>query len=109
MAKITLKHAPNCYLRTGGAPVQPFCSCGVGDALKEIDQIEILKEFIRHIIKVHCWGIEEIDGGDAQDKALELGLIEAHIATEEDVDPEFDKYNVGDTIYRFTDLLKGEL
>ena len=64
------------------------------------------KEFIRHVIKVHCWGIE-IDGGDAQDQALELGLIEAHIATEEDVDPEFDEYEVGDTIYRFSDMLKG--
>jgi len=60
-----------------------------------------LKEFIRTVIKVHCWGIEEIDGGDAQDKALELGLIEAHIAT--GTDPEF-----GDTIYRFSDMLKGD-
>jgi len=66
------------------------------------------KEFIRHIIKVHCWGIEEIDGFDTQDKAVELGLIEAHIATEEDVDPEFDEYEVGDTIYRFSDMLKKE-
>ena len=68
-------------------------------------ELAILKEFVRHVIKVHCWGIEEIDGGDTQDKALELGLIEAHIATEEDVDPEFDE--VGDTIYRFSDILKG--
>jgi len=78
------------------APVNPLLAKNV-----------TFKEFIRHVIKVHCWGIEEIDGGDAQDKALELGLIEAHIATEEDVDPEFDKYNVGDTIYRFSDILKG--
>jgi len=66
-----------------------------------------LKEFIRTVIKVHCWGIEEIDGGDAQDKALELGLLEPHIATKEDVDPEFSDFEVGDTIYRFTDMLKG--
>jgi len=67
----------------------------------------ILKEFIRHVINIYSWGIE-VDGGDAQDKALELGLIEEHIATEKDVNPEFDEYNVGDTIYRFSDILKGE-
>ena len=95
------------------------CNCAHSDRHRKMDwetidklrtelaENDIFKEFIRHVIKVHCWGIEEIDGGDAQDKALELGLIEAHIATEEDGDPEFDEYEVGDTIYRFSDMLKG--
>ena len=78
------------------APVNPLLAKNV-----------TFKEFVRHVIKVHCWGIEEIDGFDTQDKAVELGLIEAHIATEEDVNPEFDEYEVGDTIYRFSDMLKG--
>ena len=75
------------------APVNPLLAKNV-----------TFKEFIRHVIKVHCWGIE-IDGGDAQDKALELELIEAHIVTEDD--PERDDFGVGDTIYRFSDILKG--
>lgn len=40
MAKIKLEHAPNCYLRTGGAPVEPFCSCGATEAMDEIDSLK---------------------------------------------------------------------
>lgn len=39
IARITLNHASNCYLRTGGAPVEPFCSCGVQEALEEIESL----------------------------------------------------------------------
>ena len=50
MAKIKLEHAPNCYLRTGGAPVEPFCSCGATEAMDEIDRLttektELIKTF----------------------------------------------------------------
>jgi len=67
-----------------------------------------LKEFARAIIKESCWGYTELDGGTTQDLAIRLGLIESFIATEIDVDPEFDDFEVGDMIYRFTDVLKGE-
>jgi len=39
MAKIKLEHAPNCYLLTGGAPVEPCCTCGAQDAMDEIDRL----------------------------------------------------------------------
>lgn len=69
--------------------------------------IEALKEFARYIIETECWGYPwELDGGDVQERAEKLGLIEPHTATEEDVDPEFDYHEVGDTIYKFTNILK---
>lgn len=69
---------------------------------KDIDKI---KEFARYVISVYCWGYSEPDGGDIQEQAEKLGLIKRHIATEIDVDPEFDDYEVGDIIYRFSKLL----
>ena len=68
---------------------------------------EKLKEFVQYIIKTECWGIYDHDGYNLQEKAEELGLIYPCIATKEDVDPEFDDFEVGDTIYKFTDILKG--
>ena len=70
-------------------------------------EAEKLKEFARYIIERECWSIYDLDGGDIQDLAEKLGLIEPHIATEEDVDDSTD-YEVGDTIFRFTEALKGE-
>jgi hypothetical protein len=67
---------------------------------------ERLKEFARHVIRVECWSIFEQDGGDIQELAEKLGLIKPHIATAEDVDDESD-FDVGDTIHKFSDLLKG--
>ena len=67
---------------------------------------EKLKAFARKIIADYCWACGDPDGGSIQELAEKLGLIEPHVATEEDVDPEFDDYEVGDTIYKFTDVLK---
>jgi len=40
MAKtVNLEHAANCYLLTGGAPVEPCCTCGAQEALDEIDRL----------------------------------------------------------------------
>lgn len=66
-----------------------------------------LKKFARYVIKQECWGLFELDGGDIQDLAERLGLIEPHIVVEEDVDDE-SNYEVGDTIFRFSEVLKGE-
>ncbi len=64
-----------------------------------------LREFARHVIKVECWSIFEQDGGDIQELAEKLSLIEPHIATIDDIDDESD-FDVGDTIYKFTKTLK---
>ena len=69
--------------------------------------IENLKEFARYIIKVECWSIYDQDGGDIQELAEKLGLIKKHIATEADVNPDVDDFEVGDTIYKFSDVLEG--
>ena len=63
-----------------------------------------LKEFARSVIRVECWGYDTPDGGDIQDIAIRLNLIEPHTATEADVN-EFTDYEVGDTIYKFADIL----
>ena len=86
----------------------------IGELLDKIEQLttlrtqltaaEGLKEFARHVIKQECWAIFDLDGGDIQDLAEKLGLIEPHIATEEDIDEE-DWYEVGDTIFRFSKIL----
>ena len=69
--------------------------------------IDKLKEFARKIIKQYCWGlqIDEPDGSSIQDLAEKLGLIEPHIATKEDIDPEWDDYEVGDTVPKFSSIL----
>ena len=66
---------------------------------------EKLKEFARHVIETECWTLCEQDGGDLQELAEKLGLIEPHIATEDDIDDESD-FEVGDKIYKFSDMLK---
>jgi len=65
-----------------------------------------LKEFARRVINAGCWESCELDGGDLQELAKKLGLIVPHIATEADIDDE-PEYEVGDTIYRFSDVLNG--
>ena len=64
-----------------------------------------LKEFARHKIMEICWGYET-DGCELQELAEKLGLVVPHIATEVDVDDESD-YEVGDRIFVFSDILKG--
>jgi hypothetical protein len=67
---------------------------------------EQLRQFACEIIKDYCWNLGDPDGGDIQDLAQKLGLIEPHTATVEDVDEEFSDFDVGDTIYKFTQILK---
>ncbi len=63
-----------------------------------------LREFAQQVIKEHCWGIE-MDGLEIQDLAEKLELIAKHTATEDDVGED---YEVGDVIYKFTEILKGD-
>lgn len=71
-------------------------------------ELEKLKEFARHIIEIECWSLFDQDGGDIQDLAEKLGLIEQHIATEDDINEDISDFEVGDTIYKFSKVLKGE-
>jgi len=64
---------------------------------------ERLKKFARQIIEQECWRGWRLDGGEIQELAEKLGLIVPHIVTKEDV--EFDDYEVGDTIYKFSETL----
>jgi len=72
------------------------------------NDIDNLKEFARSIIKDYCWDLGDPDGGSVQDLAEKLGLIEPHIATEADVDPEWDDYEAGDTVYKFSEILRDD-
>ena len=73
----------------------------------KLDQQEKLKEFARHVIEVECWSLHDQDGGDLQELAEKLGLIELHTATEEDVADNLD-FEVGDPICKFTKVLLPE-
>ena len=70
-----------------------------------MNELELLKEFARSVIRQECWEIEPLDGADIQELAERLELIMPCIATEADVDEESD-YEVGDIIYKFSETLK---
>ncbi len=89
----------------GGTAKMLIDCCDYADQLEA--ENEKLKKFAREIIKDYCWNHGDPDGGDVQDLAENLGLIKSRIATEKDVDPEWDDYEVGDTIFVFSDILKG--
>ncbi len=73
---------------------------------KKIRELTALQKFARHVIRQECWGVyDELDGLEIQDLAEKLGLIAKHTATKEDID-EDSGYEVGDIIYKFTDVLK---
>jgi hypothetical protein len=66
---------------------------------------EKLKTFARKFIMTECWGYyNEYDGGEIQDFAEKLGLIKQVIATADDIGEDSD-YEVGDTIYKSTEIL----
>lgn len=66
---------------------------------------EALREFARRMIADYCWDYStEPDGGEVQDVAERLGLIEPHVATEADCKENLD-FELGDTIYKFADWL----
>ena len=68
-------------------------------------ELKSLKEFSRYVIKDMCFGMDLLDGGDVQEVAANAGLIKRVKATEDDVDDESD-FEVGDIIYKFTNILK---
>ena len=70
---------------------------------QQAEQIKKLKEFARSVIRTECWAYP--NGGEIQDLAERLGLIKPHVATEADVD-DYTDYEVGETIYKFTEILK---
>ena len=80
---------------------------GMRERLRVLEaQNQLLKEFAHSVIKQECWGYD-MDGFEIQELAIKLNLLEPHIATESDVDEESD-FEVGDKIYKFTDVLKGQ-
>ncbi len=72
-----------------------------------VDENKRLAEFARFVIRQECWSIFEQDGGDIQELAEKLGLIVPCVATEEDIDDDCD-CEVGDTIFKFSQVLKGD-
>jgi len=87
-----------------GVTAQPQ---GLSPALRA-QEVEALAKFARSIIADYCWGYStEPDGGDVQELAERLGLIEPHIATAEDAEGQAD-FGPGDTIYKFSGWLQPE-
>ena len=82
----------------------------IGEVAIERDKLQAenknLKEFARHVIETECWSLYEQDGCELQELAEKLGLIKSQIATENDIDDESD-FEIGDKIYKFTEVLKG--
>lgn len=91
-----------------------------GDTTIEIEELQrqntALKAFARTIINENCFGCDgEVDGMSAQDQAEKCGLIVPSTVTREMIDgwenndsyPEGD-FEVGDTIYNFSDWMKLE-
>lgn len=63
-----------------------------------------LKEFARRVIK-QMWDNLDVDGGDVQSWAEELGLIKSRIATKED-ETDYSDFCAGDEIFEFSDVLR---
>lgn len=62
--------------------------------------IEILREFAAWAIREGCWNGIELDGGDIQEKAHDLGLLAEHEVTRDEVG-RFGECEEGDTAYIF--------
>ncbi len=102
----------------GGFKKKVIVSCADKKAMDRMEELlkssyssqkesERLKGFARRVIKDVCWNMSEPDGGDMQDIAEKLGLIKSVIAKSDDIDEDSD-FEVGDIIFKFTDILKGE-
>ena len=88
--KINLEHSPNCYLHTGGAPVEPCCTCGAQDAIDENRVNEqagrteaeneccVLRGEVNRLIaenvKLKVEALEEIGGWKRKDRLLQAEL-----------------------------------
>jgi len=85
---------------------ESFIIKGLQSRIKQIQaEFEPIKEFARKVIKEVCWDLIELDGGSYQELAEKIGLIQEHTVTENEVDEESD-FEVGDIIYKFTDILQ---
>lgn len=54
-------------------------------------EVEALRKFVSHILESYSWG-HDVDGGDAQDKAIELGLVELRPCNPDDYEGEKEVY-----------------
>lgn len=90
----------------GGGYIPDTLPIEVEDHIKGIEaELMSLKKFARKVIGSYCWEYDSMDGLDIQELAEVLGLLEQHTATEDDVDDESD-FEVGDMIYKFSEILK---
>ena len=56
-------------------------------------ELERLREFVEYVLRSYCWDLAEPDGGDIQDMAEKLGLIELRpIKEEQSRDGETEQY-----------------
>jgi len=97
--------------RDGSKTEGVWMSKSIYEKLKQKSKsIKPLKEFARYVIDLECFG--NIDGGDIQEKAEQLGLIKLCKLTEEDYKNHSEYYNKEDIgtlcIYHFTDLIKNK-
>lgn len=68
-------------------------------AMTKDEQLNAAREFAHRVIQA-MWDGGDVDGGDIQDWARELGLIYSRTATKADVD-EFSHFDVGDDMFEF--------
>jgi len=107
---------PGCiqFLDEGDFPSQPISELerklsealyNCDDAIIKLEaQLALLKDFARKVIISEPWG-NGAEAFDIQDIAEKLGLIILTTATEEYVS-EYTNFEVGDSIYKFSDILK---
>ena len=97
-------------IKTLQAELETYKAATHGDsAIILIEQLQAelksLKEFARRVIEIEFRSMFDPDGGDIQDLAEKTGLIQQHIATEDDIDDSSD-FEVGDTIFKFSEFMK---
>jgi len=103
----------NLVLKINGTTYDMY-SAALHNAIKQLqaelatakEENERLKEFARYVIETECWSIFEQDGGDLQELAEKLGLIVPHVV---EIDDDYDvDFEVGETIFKFSETLQGE-
>ena len=82
---------------TGIHSCDPLKMGGVISSLQKLceeqrGEIESLRKFADHILEGYSWG-HDVDGGDAQEKAVELGIVELRpIDLKDSIDGETEHY-----------------
>jgi hypothetical protein len=82
--------------------VQKHCHLSVVPDAQPADAVrEALRQFALEVIKARCWFSDDsLDGGDLQDLAEKLGLIEPYVVSAEDHEEgRWGDYDVGDIIF----------